>query len=322
MQQIRRILVAVDPGEDNSALMAKAVRLARGLDAAVKVCCCDSVSLPQARRYLDAPSFQRAADNYRNLHTERLERLVEPLRRASVDVTVDVRCEAGWSLADAIARAASDYHADLIMKRAAHVPAIRRRLFSNADWQLIRRCPVPLLLTHDRPWNATTMRVAAALDPGHPSDPDDSVDRELLAALTLLRSKFTAEVLAIHVIPSPDTLFMALDLAATAPAAVNESAREFDQMREQRVACLAAIIRRSGLAGDIARIIDGDPIAVLPKFVAQSGIDIFIVGAKSRGDANRAIIGGTAEKLLDRIDADLLIISPDAKRADASQSAL
>jgi universal stress protein E len=48
--------------------------------------------------------------------------------------------------------------------------------------------------------------------------------------------------------------------------------------------------------------------------VEELGIDLLIAGGISRGRLEQVFIGGTAERMLDRIRCDLLVVKPPGFR--------
>ncbi|MGH8313881.1 MAG: universal stress protein, partial [Steroidobacterales bacterium] len=45
-------------------------------------------------------------------------------------------------------------------------------------------------------------------------------------------------------------------------------------------------------------------------YVAENEIDIMVLGAVARSSLQRVLIGSTAERLLDRLPCDILVIKP------------
>jgi len=48
----------------------------------------------------------------------------------------------------------------------------------------------------------------------------------------------------------------------------------------------------------------------LPRFAEESSIDLFVMGAQSRSHLKQAVIGSTAERVLERLPCDVLLIKP------------
>jgi nucleotide-binding universal stress UspA family protein len=57
-------------------------------------------------------------------------------------------------------------------------------------------------------------------------------------------------------------------------------------------------------------LLAGDPRDVIPQVARSIGADIVVAGALSRSGLKRLLIGNTAERLLDELSCDLLIVKP------------
>jgi universal stress protein E len=59
------------------------------------------------------------------------------------------------------------------------------------------------------------------------------------------------------------------------------------------------------------RLDEREVIVSLPAFLAEQDASVLVMGAVSRSALDRFLVGSTAEKLLDIVDQDVLIIKPD-----------
>ena len=57
----------------------------------------------------------------------------------------------------------------------------------------------------------------------------------------------------------------------------------------------------------------GYPEELIPRFVREQQIDLLLMGAVARGHLDNALIGNTAERVLDAVECDLLIFKPQAQ---------
>jgi universal stress protein E len=58
------------------------------------------------------------------------------------------------------------------------------------------------------------------------------------------------------------------------------------------------------------RVIDGETREVLVGTVDELDADVVVIGAVSRGALKRLALGSTAERVLDFVPCDLLIVKP------------
>ena len=91
-------------------------------------------------------------------HRRKLDEIAAPLRERGLRVTVDVTWD--YPLADAIIKRAAAERPWLVAKDTHHHTLLQRTLLTNTDWQLVRECPVPLLLV--KPRNIATNPIVLA----------------------------------------------------------------------------------------------------------------------------------------------------------------
>ena len=167
MQRLDRILAVIDPTADVQVGAAKAARLARLSGAALELFACDFDPALTGQPFFDTDDLRRLREEFIAERAAHLEDLADELRAGGLDVTTHVH----WDnpLHEGILRRVAEFEPDLMVKDTHYHSFLRRALFTNTDWNLVRRCPVPLLLSRTADWSAQP-RILAALDPGHHGD--------------------------------------------------------------------------------------------------------------------------------------------------------
>jgi nucleotide-binding universal stress UspA family protein len=137
MEKLTSILAAVEHPDSSTAVLDKAVALARHFDARVELLVIHPMN--------------------RTAFLPRSAALAYP------HVTVRAVSRAGESVHAALLREVQDRQPDLLIKSPAGAHALRRWTLADNDWQLSQQCPVPLMLTTAKPW-AKSLRLAASVD--------------------------------------------------------------------------------------------------------------------------------------------------------------
>jgi universal stress protein E len=225
-------------------------------------------------------------------------------------MSVAVDCRFRSPLHQGVIEKAQACHADLVIKDTHFHGPIRRALFTNTDWHLIRELPVPLMLTKSAAWHAG-LRVAAALDPGHRDDRLATLDRQLVDVAAGIAAAMQGEVLAVHAFnPVPLFAGMAATVSGHAMAPILDAGL-METVRQLHWRELKALLAGySALEGREA-LLEGAPEVVLPEFVVRKEIDLLVTGAVSRSPLRRWVVGSTAERLLDRLACDILVVKPE-----------
>lgn len=301
MKTLRNILVIVDPTREEQPAIAKAARLATRVDARVQLFACETPSSREARwssKHVRAGSAPLPLDL-----ALLLERWSEPLRANGLEVTVE--CTTARHLHPAILRRACATATDLLVKDTHHHSLPQRAFLTNTDWHLIRGCPVPLLLTKPQPWKDRPV-VLAALDPNHLHDKPALLDHHLLEWGATLRSILGGELHGVHAYV-PLALAAAVGSTAGAAAVSPQMIMEEQARRQAQVRELTAPydIPERNVHVDL-----GSAVEIVPHLADELHADIVTMGAISRSSAELFLIGHTAERVLERVGADVLVVKP------------
>jgi universal stress protein E len=302
---LQNILVVVDPTATEHPSIQKAELLAKTFDARVELFICDTKAAREMRLLA-----QRAVDPSRLLDVNlkpKLEALAEPLRARGIDVSTD--CEFADLLADGLVDRALRANADLVIKDTHHHSLLQRTLISNTDWHLIRACPVPLLLTKSKAWTSAP-RIIAAVDPGHLNDKPATLDHQILQFGKSLSQRLGGSLHAVHV-------YIPLTIAATAANVVAPMANTLtpealeyeDKHKREEVHALTGLydVPEGNVHLDL-----GVPTDMLPRKAEELGADVVVMGAIARSGMQRLFIGSTAERVLEKLPCDALVVkAPD-----------
>lgn len=304
MPSIRRILVAVkNPRQKNCPATAKAAVLARALGARLELF--HAISEPVAFDAFSAEAMEKHQQTQHARHLTRLEAIATGLRKSGIKVSTAVE----WDHPphEALVRHARRVRADLIVAQRHAGEHVARWLLRYTDWELLRQSPVPVLLVKKpRPWQRPA--ILAAVDPTHAFDKTARLDH---AILQLGTDVTTATRGALHVLHaySPTPLGLsAADLRAS--DASQRIARHSAQQAGARLEKTLRTARLGKLAKDRRHLIPLHPADAIPLLAKQQRCDIVIMGALARSGLKRLLVGNTAERILDELPCDLLIVKP------------
>lgn len=304
MNAIRNILVIVDPTAQHHPAVAKGALLAQRFGARLELYVCDTKAARELR--LASHARTRPTEPFLVSCKAILETLAAPLRAQGLDVTTETEC--ADPLYAALTSRARRTTADLVVKDTHHHSLAQRTFLTNTDWQLIRSCPVPLLLTKPQAWPAAP-RILAAVDPGHLNDKPAILDRHILEHANAFAQHLGGELQVVHAyVP------LAVVAAATAamPPMIAVSAAELAQEEQVRRQEVDALLAEYAITVANVHVEVGGPAEVLPRVAAAAHADVLAMGAISRSGVQRIFIGSTAEDVLERLPCDALIVkAPD-----------
>ncbi|MHB8477423.1 MAG: universal stress protein [Steroidobacteraceae bacterium] len=300
MDQISDILVIVDPLVRDQPAVEKAAALARWLGAGIELLICDTKRSRKAHLEGELPPPGNAPlnDNLAAL----LERLAEPLRDDGLDVTTHLI--SGDPLHQAITTWMRNSPADLVVKDTHHHSFAERAFGINTDWHLIRTCPVPLLLTKPKSWSSPPV-LMAAVDPVH--DVPVALDQRILNVAASIAKRLNAKLHAIHAY-LPATVAMAAVGGMT--SMMDPSAKALAGEQELRYSQIKQLTDQYGIVDGNLHVDAGMAAEYIPRMAAGWHADIVVMGAIVRSGLKCALIGNTAEHVLETLPCDVLVVKP------------
>jgi universal stress protein E len=304
MNKISQIMCVIDPTSTEQPAMRRAAWLAKNVGAKLELFVSCYNQYLNGDRFFDSPSLESARRKVIAGHETQLEKLAEPLRSSGLTV----RTAATWDhpLYEGIVRHAVAIGADIVFKDTHHHSALTRALFTNTDWNLLRTCPVPLWLV--KPQEIADKPVfMAAIDPLNQHDKPAALDDQILVLSKMLAEKSNGEVHAFH---SYDSRIVLASANAYIPVSLplDEIEEEMHEHHEKR---FNEITEYHGLDDKHTHLVSGLAHQELPFMAEKISADVVVMGAVARNRWKRIFIGATAERTLEHLPCDLLIIKPD-----------
>ncbi|MCC5888059.1 MAG: universal stress protein [Gammaproteobacteria bacterium] len=275
--RIKTILCIIDPTTNEQRSLHRAAFLARQNGAKVHALLC--FTPPQGVAAEDADSLLAAEQRRHELW---LEELVKPLRVTDVDVTTEVRSNSDWrsGLADAVRGAKTD----LLIKSASTRSPLRRRLMKTSDWLVLREAQCPVLFAK-RSDDAAIDKVLAAVNIAATDAAHAHLTEVVFAAGREVAEQLGAQLNVVNAYTDSKNFIHPPDLA-----------------------------KRAGVDRQQAHVGDADPEDLIASVCQKIGAGLVIIGSVGRKGLAAAVVGNTAERILDTVAADILVIvtPPDA----------
>ena len=304
MSPIRRILVAIKETEAKTTpAVEKAAQLARGLGARIELF--HGITTPlyvdgYTQTGVELPAIER---NVQGQCLERLEKMAVRLRRAHLQVTV--AAEWDFPVYEAIVRRANRIKADLIIADQHAGRHTAAGLLHLTDWELLRLSTVPVLLVKTRdPYRRPA--VLAAIDPNHSFSKPAKLDQRILSTATTITDALRGSLHALHAyVPfpyqaDPETMISQETVARLQTDATAAAQKSLD--RE---------LRKTRIRKNHQHLIGRHPADAIAQVATDIKSSIVVMGAISRSGIKRLFFGNTAERVLDMLDCDVLVVKPD-----------
>lgn len=304
---LRQLLVVIDPTREEQPALDRAAWLARQTGAALELLSCEFDPALDVGLLFNVEQAESARTALLARRREKLEGLAAPLRAEGLKVEIETRW--GRPLYRMILDRVGELKPDLVFKAAHEHGLLKRLLLTNTCWQLLRHCPAPLWLVHQGQWQGK--RLCAALDPLHSADKPAHLDHRLIGAARELGERLGLDAHYLHCYaPLPRTMVFDVELVASYDDYVKRSEQRHREAFTQLLAPYSIPASHSHLQ-------QGYPEELIPRFVREQQVDLLLMGAIARGQLDNALIGNTAERVLEEVDCDLLVLKPQIKGSAA-----
>lgn len=289
MIRLESILVVAERTDAAHHALLKGYVLARHFGARLELFHCDSEHALALRHSYDS----RGVEHSREACLADGRRFLDALRQSvvsdDVPIALDVACES--PLYEGIVHKVLTSCPDLVIKSVG-LGNDHRGTFSASDSQLVRTCPVPLMLTRGRPWSVPP-RFLAAVDLAPEEFPGTA--RAIVNAGAYLAQGCRGRLDLVYSNRLRDT--------GTLPAS---SARA----GEDAEAALRALAGDCRIAAYGSHVLSGEPEDALLDFVAQRHFDVVLLGALGHQRVYTQLVGSLTAKLIDGLDCDFVLMKP------------
>lgn len=300
--QLKKILAVVDQNHGRQPALRRAAWLAKQASATLELLLVEYNSSFDGF-HLFGSGENKGKESLIANKQEWLDVLAKPFRDEGIAVNTTVR----WGKVSykEVLDYADENKPDIIFKSAYSENMLKRLFITNSCWQLIRNCTTPLWLVQHGDWEGN--KLCSALDPMHMSDKPAYLDNELITITQELSKILGMSAYYLHsyaAMPRPQ-LF-----GGDQSKAYDQYLKSFTKEHSDAFAKLLG--HYPEIKNDQQFLVEGFAEEVIPNFVKQHQIGLMIMGAVARGSLDNLLIGHTAERVLEAIECDLLVIHPQA----------
>mgnify|MGYP000565800368 CR=1 FL=1 len=167
-------------------------------------------------------------------------------------------------------------------------------LLAPMDWRLLRETPCPVLLVKN-PERWAGGKVLAAINPLSRKEAMDRHNQTVMMVSGFLSSQIGAELHTVSAAPSP---MLGADAEMQVPMLIERRTRQaVDKLVEQM--CIEPVANHVG---------EGPPHFLIPNVANDIEASLVVIGTHARTGLTGALLGNTAEQILDRLDTDILVL--------------
>jgi universal stress protein E len=268
MTQYSNLFVVYDPIREDQPALERAADIAADTGASLHVFACI---------YMDTDAAADKSKEIKGLLAQQqatLDLALAPIRKRGITVSMELEWDKSWC--QAVVRASIKMGADMVLKSSFKHSASKRILNRTSDFTLMRECLCPVLLVKDSTVRETP-KVLAAIDICAKKESYERLNKNVIDFSKLFVGKNGTEVHYINAF------------------------QDFKGVPNRQ-----ELIENWGIESDRIHIKLGDPDKVIVRQANKLGVGLVVVGNSARSGLPAAIIGNTVEKVLDKLDCDVL----------------
>lgn len=243
--------------------------------------------------------------------TDLVDEYAVTLRDSDIAVSTMVLTEK--PVGEAVLQLVNDLGVAMVLKGTRYHSAAERSIFVDTDWQLIRVCPCPIWFVKSKPF-PDKPQIIGAVDPSLAHDKPAALDDAIVRTALALAEKLDGEAHFLHTY---------LPLAGVAKIAnrtlkpIKLSLEEIEaRIKSEHREALDALAAAHGIPADRLHQLPGRTSELLPSFARARNAGLVVMGGLARWGLKRMAIGSTAERTMDHLPCDVLIVHPGEQPAD------
>ena len=203
---------------------------------------------------------------------------------------------------EAVVKTVLDNNYDLVIKGTHDHDVLKSMIFTPTDWHILRKCPCPVLLVKDHAWPAKG-NIIAAVNAGSEQEHHLSLNQRVIHKAQQMSQLLDAKVHLVNAYPGTP-VNIAIEIPEFNPQEYN------DTLRRHHKDAILSLAEKHQISNEQCHVLEGMPEDVIPKLAKKLDAEMVIIGTIGRTGLSAAIIGNTAEHVIDRLDCDVLAMKP------------
>lgn len=301
MTHFNKLLVVIDPDEDNQKALNRALDLASRIED-----CQVTLFLTIYDFSYDMTTMLSSTERntMRNaVIQDRKEWLQELIEEAHLSTKL-IDTHVAWHNRpyESIIRFVLEGQYDMVIKATHEHDILKSVIFTPTDWHLLRKCPCSVLLVKEHDW-PDNGKIIGAINAGTDNTDHIKLNETIMAACNTMSRLLNAQTYLVNAYP-PTPMNIAVEIPEFD---VNEYK---DSMLEHHKSAIENFCDQHGVDHSFSVCEEGMPEDVIPKVAERLDAELIVIGTVGRSGISAALIGNTAEHVIDNINCDLLALKP------------
>ncbi len=192
---------------------------------------------------------------------------------------------------------------DLVIKGTHQHDKLKSVVFTPTDWHILRKCPCPVLLVKEHEWPSNG-NILAAVNVGSDEAEHHSLNLKITQEAKQLAQLIKGNVHLVNSFPGTP-----VNIAIEIPEF--NSTEYNDTMLKHHEQAMITHANKFDISIDNTHVEEGLPETVIEHVATKIDAELVILGTIGRTGISAALIGNTAEHVIDQLDCDVLALKPD-----------
>lgn len=301
MDKYQKILAIVDPTTEDQKALKRAIELARKTGASITAFLTIYDFSYEMTTMLSSDEREAMRQSVINDRTQWLQTLLAELDLHGLNVD----CRVIWHNRpfEQIIEQVLKNGYDIVIKGTHQHDKLKSVIFTPTDWHLLRKCPCPVLLVKEHLW-PDNGNIVAALNIGSDEEEHSSLNDKITAEAKQLTKVMKANLHLVNSFPGTP-VNIAIEIPEFNASDYNRS------MQKHHENAMKAHASAFNIAEENTHIKEGLPEDVIQSVADTLDAELVILGTVGRTGLSAALIGNTAEHVIDRLNCDVLALKPE-----------
>ena len=305
MKDYNKILVVINPMTDHQPALARAVELASKSNASITAFLTIFDFSYEMTSILSSHEREAMRQGVIDQRESWLAEAIIPYAKSGLVIETKVV----WHNRpfESVIKYAIEQNVDLLVKSTHEHDKLKSIIFTPTDWHLLRKAPIPVLMVKEHDWPVAG-KILCAVNVASEDDEHSTLNTKIIENALNLAAKFSAQIHLVNGYPGTP-VNLAIELPEFDAASYNDTVR---MQHEQRIQYLA---NSFNIPLDNCHVEEGLPEDVIPELALKLDAELVILGTVGRTGFSAALIGNTAEHVIDSINCDLLAVKPEGYKS-------
>jgi universal stress protein E len=301
MEQYQKILAVIDPTVEDQKALKRAIELAKKTKASITAFLTIFDFSYEMTTMLSSDEREVMRNSVIDDRRQWLNNIVSSLDHQSV--TIDYQVIWHNRPFETIIKQVLTQGYDIVIKGTHQHDKLKSVIFTPTDWHILRKCPCPVLLVKDHSWPAQG-NIVAAINVGSDEDEHISLNTKITNQAINLANIIDANAHLVNSYPGTP-----VNIAIEIPEF--NSAEYNDTMLKHHQQAMVEHATKFSIDPEQTHVKEGLPEDVIQALSVELDAELVILGTIGRTGFSAALIGNTAEHVIDRLNCDVLALKPD-----------